>query len=228
MKMILKEQVRLRTHSASVSLKSYPQHQICCRFCSSHLLLDVFDLVLNDGETQTKCVLAPKLYDPYITKRLLVSMPVIEVTDWEVRKDEATINAPQFCIISGLRIVQGETAGTIAWTDEEGHIVSPVWYLCAPAVLDCHLFPRNDYNIDPKLAGCPLLGARGFYWTLMSDDTPYDSRWDILCNSGRKEKEAVKGTDWKDESGKPFPFRYHEELGTVFHVSEFRFFSQYD
>jgi hypothetical protein len=30
--------------------------------------IDVYDIILNDGETKTKCVLSPSLYDPHVTR----------------------------------------------------------------------------------------------------------------------------------------------------------------
>eukprot|EP01127_Copromyxa_protea_P021766 TRINITY_DN7583_c0_g1_i1.p1 TRINITY_DN7583_c0_g1~~TRINITY_DN7583_c0_g1_i1.p1 ORF type:complete len:700 (+),score=135.85 TRINITY_DN7583_c0_g1_i1:201-2300(+) len=165
--------------------------------------IDVYDIVLNDGEQKTKCVLSPSLYDPFVTKRKLSSMPIVEITEWKIRKNEIVPLAPDFCMILKMNIAEEETFGIMAVVQEE-QPVPPSWFL-------------NEYNIEPKLAAVPLIGARGFYWSLMSDDTPFDKRWDISQNLGRKEAEAVEGEETKDETGKPYVFRRHTNLASVFH-----------
>jgi hypothetical protein len=47
----------------------------------------------------------------------------------QVRRDESTPTAPEFCIIKKFEILEDRTEGIIANMDEEGNVEPPSWFL---------------------------------------------------------------------------------------------------
>lgn len=59
------------------------------------------------------------------------------------------------------------------------------------------------------------MGTRGFYWSYLADDIPFDDRW---CTNKCYEEssfEIVDGPNARNTDGKPYVYRYHDDLSTI-------------
>jgi len=202
----LKEDEGLILQSRALYRYSCDQQWVDVTHLSAPASGDVFDIVLSDGMQKLKCVLGTDLYDDLIPRRQLFGQPLVRVSEWRRGKNEGRSGAEVFVIILKLEYLR-PCEGLITYLVQSGDSPNPE-SMETPWANPSHLN-------QAQLEHVPLVGSRGFYWTYLADDAPYDDRWCPNTCAAKSSDEVVGGSAARDSNGKPYVYRYHEDPSTV-------------
>eukprot|EP01125_Pyxidicula_operculata_P009239 TRINITY_DN3054_c0_g1_i8.p1 TRINITY_DN3054_c0_g1~~TRINITY_DN3054_c0_g1_i8.p1 ORF type:complete len:694 (+),score=69.27 TRINITY_DN3054_c0_g1_i8:2123-4204(+) len=141
---------------------------------------DVYDLVISDGCSKVKCVLHPNM-NYGVDQNIIRQNSVIKVKEYKRRNDELKDGVNMFIILVSVEVTT-YLEGIFSFRGDQ----SPSW-------------STQEYEENPKLEYVPLVGRRGFYMDLYSDDTLLDDRWcirscqkKILLNESKSYKEIYQ------------------------------------